>query len=381
MIAAGGLHQRRQRPVVHVAHPREEVVDHLEVEPAQVPAEQRVAAGEVDGGGDLVRGPVGGEDRAGGRDEGGLADGVGELEDGGERHPERADGEQPDREEPPGRVEDDGEHHGPADEDRLAEEEPGQVPAARALEGLAADPADGEVAEVVEEEPAQREDDVEQPHVEVLPAVAGSARLARRDPEQRARVQVGVDANHVGVGVVQHVVLLAPQRPGGADQVGREGQHPVPGGVRRRAAVVGVVHHVEAEPRPGQPQRDGQQGRLSAGRVAEDQQAIGGREPGDDDHRLEAEPPAAARRPAGLTEVGRDPRLDVGVEGAGWLEGDPDLVGRHGGSGAAALPGVGLGSTVLEGSLRRAGHRGVTEGGRGRLRARSTASRTWQPSR
>ena len=254
-----------------------------------------------------------------------------------------------------------GKHHGPSDEDRLPEEERGQIPAARALEGLAADPADGEVTEVVEEEPAQREDHVEQPHVEVLPAVAASARLAGRDPEKRARVQVGVDADHVGVGVVQHVVLLAPQGPGGADQVGREGQRPVPGGVRRGAAVVGIVHHVEAEPRPGQAQRDGQQGRLSAGRMAEEQEAVGGREPGDDDHRLEAEPPAAARRPAGRAEVGRDPRLDVGVEGAGWLEGDPDLVGRHGGSGAAALPGVGLGSTVLEGSLSRAGHRGVTE--------------------
>src|SRR5215217_161373 len=58
VLTTGLLDDARERRVVQVTHPGEEVVLHLEVQSSQVPAHQRVAPREVHRRQDLVRGPV-----------------------------------------------------------------------------------------------------------------------------------------------------------------------------------------------------------------------------------------------------------------------------------------------------------------------------------
>ena len=55
---AGLFDQRRKGRVMDMADAREEVVLDLEIQPADVPREQSIAAGEIDGRFDLVYGPA-----------------------------------------------------------------------------------------------------------------------------------------------------------------------------------------------------------------------------------------------------------------------------------------------------------------------------------
>ena len=85
-------------------------------------------------------------------------------------------------------------HERPGNEQRLSGQRAEQREAARRRELLAADAAGGELAEVVHEPPLEREEAVQQPHVQVLEAVVPVARLPRREPQQRpAPFQVGVE--------------------------------------------------------------------------------------------------------------------------------------------------------------------------------------------
>jgi hypothetical protein len=197
------LDDPRQRRVVHVAHLREEVVLHLEVEPAEVPAEQPVPAREVHRGRDLMRRPV--ADRQGGPAvvEVGLADAVGELERHGERQAQRRDGHGRERVDAPRRVEDEREDHRPPEEDGLSQEQRDDVPRARPRDAVPADAPGDEPVEVVHEPPAERVDRVERPDVKVLEAHDRPARLVGREAEQRAAADVHVEPGDVRVRVVK----------------------------------------------------------------------------------------------------------------------------------------------------------------------------------
>ena len=85
-IVADFLDHLRQCRIMNVADAVEEVMFNLEIQPAQKPAEQPVAAGKIDGGQHLVDGPIGVHALAAvgcgnGFGEGGVFDTMGKLED------------------------------------------------------------------------------------------------------------------------------------------------------------------------------------------------------------------------------------------------------------------------------------------------------------
>src|SRR5438876_676153 len=114
MRAAGLLDNPGERRVVQVAHPREQVVFHLEVEAAEIPPQQRIPAREVDRRRHLVLGPVRLDAAA---DELGPAHAVRELEYGGEHVAERKKRESPEQHQLPRRMKEGWQHERPADEE------------------------------------------------------------------------------------------------------------------------------------------------------------------------------------------------------------------------------------------------------------------------
>jgi hypothetical protein len=93
---------------------------------------------------------------------------------------------------------------------------------------VAGDAAGDELTKIVDEPPLERKHPVQQPHVQVLKTMVLATRLPRREAQPRiARFQVAVEPGDVRVGVVEHVVLAAPEERARAHQVDREGHDPV----------------------------------------------------------------------------------------------------------------------------------------------------------
>ena len=103
-------------------------------------------------------------------------------------------------------------HERPGDEERLSGQRHVERPPACRWELVAADPAGSELADVVDEPPLEREQAVQQPHVQVLEPMVPAARLPGRKAQQRASgLDVRIQPFEVRVGVMQHVVLEAPE--------------------------------------------------------------------------------------------------------------------------------------------------------------------------
>ncbi len=230
-----------------------------------------------------------------------------------------------------------------------------QRPAAGGRELVAADAPGGELAEVVDEPPLQREEAVQQPHVEVLETVVPVARLPGREPQQRtAPFQVGVEGGDVGVGVVEHVVLAPPEERAPADEVQGEGQDRVRPRAGRSASVIRVVHHREADARHGEADRDAQQHRFPCPHVREHQQSVGAAEPREHGGALDAHGPAAVTGARGAFEISLHPALQIGVEGAVRRKPDPRHLGPH------TSPDIVIARHCLHApSIAAAGHRAV----------------------
>ena len=83
--------------------------------------------------------------------------------------------------------------------------------------------------------------------------------VARRG--ERHLLDVRVDADDVGVGVVDAVVLVPPEPRARAEHVGTVRQRPVPSTRRAERAVVGVVHHPGADRHQADGEHRGQRQR------------------------------------------------------------------------------------------------------------------------
>src|SRR2546428_8873462 len=175
MRAAGLLDNPGERRIVKVAHPREQVVLHLEVEAAEEPAQQRIPAREVDRRRHLVLGPVRLDAAA---DELGLAHAVRELEDGGEHVAERKKRESPEQHQLPRRMKEGRQHERPADEERLSGQCNQQRSPACRRELAAAAAAGCEVARLAVVPALEREKDAQPTYAYVLDAAIGMARWA-----------------------------------------------------------------------------------------------------------------------------------------------------------------------------------------------------------
>ncbi len=178
-------------------------------------------------------------------------------------------------------------HQRPEQKEDLPAEELRERPTLGPGKLLAADCAQRDVAEVIEQ-PLRRQQRVEKPDVDVLVALPRVAGLRGRQPAERLNVDVGVKPRTVRVAVVEHVVLPGPDVRAGSDEVERAGHHAVHPRLTRVRAVTAVVHDVEADAGHREADRHGADAGLPPGVRAEQAVAIRSDQPGEDDHRLEA---------------------------------------------------------------------------------------------
>ena len=137
---------------------------------------------------------------------------------------------------------------------QLAEQDPEhQAEAHRLAERLIADLLTDERCDVADQQVLDGEEPIQRPDVHVLPAEPAMPPLGGRQPRPRRQLEIGIEADDVGVAVMQDVVLDPPQPGAGAERVGRVGERLVDPPVTRERAVIGVVH--DARPDGDQRQR------------------------------------------------------------------------------------------------------------------------------
>ncbi len=310
--------------VVEVRDVGEEVVFGLEVEAAEVPGEDFGFGGEVDGGLHLVNGPgffhvAGGHV---GEGVGGIIDDVGELEDGGHDQAGDAHGDEVPGEDGERAVEEAGEADGEGHEDDFAEDEGDEVKTFGAVDRVIADAGANDVAEVIDEVPFDGDDGVEEPEVDVLPAVEPVAALFRGEAGEGTEFDVVIVADDVGVGVVEFVVFDVPDVGGAADEVEGEGHEPVDIFFVGVGFVAGVVLDVEAD--ASDSEAEGEGGEHGHGEVVgeEDESDVGGEDPEEDGGGFGEHAPAAVAGFAGHAEVAFDAGADILLEGVALAETD-----------------------------------------------------------
>ena len=111
---------------------------------------------------------------------------------------------------PPG-VDEQRDHHGPRDEDRLAGDDARKMPATWRAQGTLSDPSAGERRDVTDRLPPKPHQRVHGPDVVLLKPVPRPRGLRRREPGDRHLGDVVVVAVDVRVRVVRDVVLDAPR--------------------------------------------------------------------------------------------------------------------------------------------------------------------------
>src|SRR6185437_2025708 len=134
------------------------------------------------------------------------------------------------------------------EERQLAEHECCQIPATRPRKRTLADGAGEDVAKSAVQMPTDRGDAVQQPQVDVLPAMPRSPRLPWRQASERTEVNVAVVAVDIDPGVVKAPMLPLPDVRTAADHIQRHRHQPVDPAVLRIGLVPTIVHDVETDP-------------------------------------------------------------------------------------------------------------------------------------
>ena len=146
-------------------------------------------------------------------------------------------------------------------ENRFAAEEHHQIPPFRPREPAPADLADGPVMEVVVELPLHRQKAIQYPQVILLEPVKCEPLLVRREPAEKAEVDVVVVAGNVGVAVMHRVVLPGPEVRTASQQI--EGaRHEA---VDPRAVRVGLMSAIVLDIEPDRGHRQAQRNRQQQG--------------------------------------------------------------------------------------------------------------------
>ena len=222
---------------------------------------------------------------------------------------------------PPG-VEEHGNQQRPDEEDRLARDEPGEIPAARRAHRGAADAPAAQGVEIAEPLQPQAHEAVERPDVDVLEAIPRPRRLSGDEPRDRHLRDVVVVPVDVRVRVMRDVV---PDAPGVArdpeQRIGAPAQQVVVARAAERRAVVCVVLHAEAREDGAGHQGEEEQRRQHPVVRAEHEQGPGDDDQADRDRHLGVQVDLRApMRHAG--EVGLDLAAGLAYERAAALEGE-----------------------------------------------------------
>ena len=136
---------------------------------------------------------------------------------------------------------------------QLARDEDEQLRAARGRTAVRAHARREGEPKIVVELPLDGHHAIQEPHIQMLPAVDPRARMMRRQPAEPREIDIGVVARHVDERVMEHVVLPVPEIGAAANEIEafrHQAIHEAAIGVRFMAR---VVHHVEADRDDRQP--------------------------------------------------------------------------------------------------------------------------------
>ena len=307
-LLARRAHDRRETRVVQVADVRQQVVLDLVIQPADVQIQQPVARREVHGRLDLVHGPLVVDVRrvAHRLRERGIAVDVRELEDHAQDQADRQHHDQEANQHLPPWEDQQRKREHDHEVEQLAGPERDLVRRAHLrVNVVGVGLADQHHHEVAHDE-VEADHAVHHREVPGLDLEQRLPRRAGREAHQAERLDVVVEAGDVGVGVMPHVVLGAPAKPAHAQHLGAEADQLVDARIIGVAAVVGVVHDVEADRgdghRPHHAQDDVDQRR----EMAEQQKQVRTQPPGQRDRRLEVHGRHVARGDVVVAQIGVD---------------------------------------------------------------------------
>lgn len=190
-----------ERRVVYMANLGEQVVLHLVVEPSQVPGQEMVVLVEIRGGAQLVHHParihllgiprVHGEAR--------VLVAVGELKHDRHYQPLKERHQHVEHDDIDNGIEKERYHESHRQEEELAPEKDNGVPSLRAVYLVPVYFFREERVEVVEQVPLDREEAVERPYIEVLPAVEEIPLVVRTQAREDAGLDVVVVPRDIGI--------------------------------------------------------------------------------------------------------------------------------------------------------------------------------------
>src|SRR6266508_1393586 len=257
-IATGLFHEVRNRRVIDVADPWEQVVFDLKVQAANKPRDYSTTPGEVHGRLYLMDCPrvVDAPGNRWGQRKLRLFQAVCHLEHHTQCHTRHQPGDHVVKEDDPDGVEQQRDPESHAEEDHFAGNEDYQLPTRGARERLVTDPAADELAEIINKLPLDGQQPVERPEVEMLPPVIPPPLLMRRQPGEEAEVDVGVMAGDIDVCVMEDDVLPAPQVGAASNQLQRHRHELVAPGEVRIGLMAAVVLNVEPDLGREQPEED-----------------------------------------------------------------------------------------------------------------------------
>ena len=316
-LSTGLFHEFRDRGIIDVAEPGEEVVLDLEIQAADEPCDNSAPPGEVHGGLRLMDGPrvLDAPSILPGQRKLRLFHAMCDLKHHTQGHTRHQPGYPVVEQDDPDGVEQQRDPEGHGEKDRFAGDEDHQLPALRARERLVADATADELSEIIKKLPLDGQQSVKRPEVEVLPPVIRETPLMRSQPGEETEIDVGVMARDIDIRVMQDDVLPPPQVGAPADQLQRHRHEFVDPGVVGIGLMATVVLDIEANPGRREAEQHGQQEALPPSLVHEDQQRIRHRETGEEDGRLHVHLPAVAWPAAGGSEILFDPAPQLELEG------------------------------------------------------------------
>jgi hypothetical protein len=97
------------------------------------------------------------------------------------------------------------------EKDRLAAKKHHQVSRLRSREAMAADPSGEKILRIPSQLPADRQQPVQQPEIDLLPAMKRVALLVRSQLAENAEIDVGVMAGDAYVGVMKDLLCFQCQ--------------------------------------------------------------------------------------------------------------------------------------------------------------------------
>jgi hypothetical protein len=145
----------------------------------------------------------------------------------------------------------------------------------------------GEKHPEIADDEAEAGQRVDKRQVDMLETEHRPPRIMRRETHQAVGLEVFIQPGDVGVGVMPHIVLLAPDEAAAAQQLEGEAHDLVHPGLVRIAAMDGIVHDVESGAGHGKAKEHAQKQIDQGRKPAQQNQEIGSEPPGRNDGGLE----------------------------------------------------------------------------------------------